>query len=617
MSTLRIASIFALAAALAACGGSSDSGTGSDDTGSSTTDSGSGGTDTGSTHDTGGGTDSSPADSGVDAPKDTAVADTGSGDSTSTDSTTTDSTTTDSTTVDSVATDSTTTDSSTTDTAPAPTAWWHSCTASTTCAAPSGETGFCATVYGQPECSHTCDGQLAYSLCEGGAGMCVPTTNSTGGTTNVCVKKCGDIEKATCGAGAACGFLGYRGNSLTDGGTEYDAVGACVPDCATSGADACTGAGTACDPARKACRDIGCTGADACPTGSSCVAGSSYCMSSSPTALYGACTNTTTTANGCTSNLCFGESGAAGFCSIFCDSATGSVTCGTGGVCWYENNLDVAGTSIDSGTIAYPEFPFTITGDRSAGACLKTCTDTADCPAGFYCAESNGKRACVPGAIPEAAPTTGEAPGEVCHANTDCASGVCGKAAAYVDGICLKSTTGTCPTGTVAGTALNECDKICDPTVDNACDGSLVCIDNSPGTSTCTIGLCRESSDCATGNICDHATSTCRPTASSGGTATGTACTADTTCSGGYCIKETTTPSAWPGGYCSEPCTVLPDLSDTCTNGTICSAARMGGLGVCLKLCDTTAPFSVYGTCRAGYKCQVLGDPAVGYCTTT
>jgi hypothetical protein len=58
-------------------------------------------------------------------------------------------------------------------------------------------------------------------------------------------------------------------------------------------------------------------------------------------------------------------------------------------------------------------------------------------------------------------------------------------------------------------------------------------------------------------------------------------------------------------------------LSDTCPTATICSAARMCELGACLKLCDTTAPFSVYGTCRAGYKCQPLGDPAVGYCVTT
>ena len=623
-----IAALSALTLGLSACGGSNspDTSGGSDDTGTgvetsitpdSTPKPDSKNDDTGSVDDTGTTKDSTAADSG----SDTSIAET-SGDTTTGD-----------TGGDTIVVGDTGTDTTTADVADAGpvVAWGARCTATSNCAAPTGQLGYCATQYGTPVCTHECKGQDPYSTCEGGAGICIPTSTRSGSSSDqLCVKKCGDREAATCGAGAACAFLGYRAGTLADGGATVYQVGACVPMCSSTGADACAATGTSCDPARRACEPVGCPAPDnACPTGSSCVSGDSYCVAAASTALYGDCNDTTTTANGCISNVCFAAAGKPGFCSAFCNSETGTDTCGPSGVCWYESDVAYSAPA-DSGTIAYPTYPFSITGGRAAGACLKKCDDSAECPTGFYCAETNGKRACVPGVIPTVTPTAGTTlPGDVCHASGDCVSLSCGKSPNYVDGICLKaSTTAVCPTGTVQNaTNASECDKICDPTKDLSCAGSLVCVKGTGAApSTCSLGICRENGDCvAPDRICDHASSTCvcktvsatctgAPPPGTG--AIGADCTTNANCRGGVCIPHSTAPEAWAGGYCTSNCTVLPDLSDTCPDGTICTAARMGGAGVCLKLCDKGGLLGTYGSCKLGYTCASLGDPRVGYCVT-
>ncbi|MFI5299838.1 MAG: hypothetical protein ACHREM_17255 [Polyangiales bacterium] len=524
-----------------------------------------------------------------------------------------------------VASDTTTTDTHPSDTAtdvaadvtadvvdaPAPLAWGSACTVGRACAAPTGEVGLCTDAYPTPTCVHTCNKDLAYSLCESGAGMCVPITTRAGvAEGNVCVKKCGDVDHATCGAGAACTVFGYRAATLSDGGTEYNPVGACTPDC---GSTSCAHTTTSCDPARLTCEPKGCTGANACPTGSTCVAGGSYCESSSPTALFGACTGSTTTANGCTSNLCLAAPGAAGYCTSLCDTAN-PTACGDG-VCW--TGLSIAyGDNPDSGTIAYPLSSFTREG-VTAGTCVAKCVESSDCPSGFYCGETDGRRGCIPVPLPEAttAPSTGLA-GDVCHANGDCASNICANAPGFADGVCL-AVAPPCPGGTQQNGTTNECDKTCSLTADEACPGSLNCVMTATaGVNICGLVVCRANSDCAAGYVCDPATAACVTTPTTTAKNTGGACTTNTMCSGGQCIAETTAPSAWPGGYCSSYCTLLPDRSDTCAAGDVCSASTIGGIGFCFKLCDTTAPYSKYGTCRAGYKCAPLSDPSVGYCVT-
>ena len=480
-----------------------------------------------------------------------------------------------------------------------PVAFGAPCTALTVCAAPAGETGICGDSFVQPFCSHTCDSLPDYALCEGTSGICVPSA-----THKYCFQKCGDVEGATCSANQACEFVGYRDHTATDAG--YTPVGLCIPNCTTTGPGACSITGYACDNAARTCGLVGCAGG--CPVGSTC--SGATCVPNTPIALYGSCTATAPgISNGCSANLCYSAGMSVGFCSARCTPATAAATCGAGGVCWTDFAQEAFAP--DGGTISLPVDPFASVGGATAGICLRSCAVSTDCPTGSTCADTGGSRACVPDFNPRggtAAAGTVLA-GDLCRASADCASGTCGLATGYVDGFCFRNAAATCPATTdQSPTTTLECDRTCLATTWNPCAGSLVCDDS---THHCVIGICRDNLDCTAGSTCDVPSARCVTTASTG-SAIGTACAVGTACAGGVCL--TTGTPTFPGGYCSANCTVLPDFSDTCPSGSVCSSGTPGHAGACLDLCDFTGA-AHFGACRAGYRCLQLSNGAAGYCT--
>jgi len=74
----------------------------------------------------------------------------------------------------------------------------------------------------------------------------------------------------------------------------------------------------------------------------------------------------------------------------------------------------------------------------------------------------------------------------------------------------------------------------------------------------------------------------------------GASCSAVYTCGGGIdamCL----TGNDWPGGYCSEECSLL----NLCANGNWCYPENiLATSGYCVDACSTD------GDCRPGYTCQ-------------
>jgi hypothetical protein len=485
-----------------------------------------------------------------------------------------------------------------------PVAFGATCTASSTCAAPANETGFCSLGYGTPICLSTCDTQADYSLCAGGAGICLPT-----GSGKVCVPKCGDSTNTTCGPGASCAFLGYRGTN------PYYRVGGCLPDCDADSASThgCKTAGRSCDTFRRFCVDNTCPGG--CLPGSTCTNG--VCSPASPSPLYGACTPSTTSANGCASNLCFSAGATPGFCGQFCNTANAATVCGAGGYCWTDNTRDLQLGQASGGTLGGPPDQFAITGGRTSGACTKKCTTSADCPTGFYCGDREGVRACILGTLPTGTPppTGTGTPGALCRADSDCASGACDRSAGWLDGVCLKATAATCPATTI-DLGSNVCLTACDPTDTLACPGSLVCVPLSATEAVCAPGfVCRSDADCTAGYTCDAQSGSCQQ-APHPGNGVGQPCGSDAACASNFCLTPRASSPTYTGGYCSAGCTILPDFSDTCPAEAFCLADTIGSYGNCFDLCDRNPGVSRYLGCRTGYTCVQLSSetPDVGVC---
>ena len=96
--------------------------------------------------------------------------------------------------------------------------------------------------------------------------------------------------------------------------------------------------------------------------------------------------------------------------------------------------------------------------------------------------------------------------------------------------------------------------------------------------------------------------------------AVGDPCTTGAGCSGAACRRMQV---GYPSGYCSSMCMVLPDRSDTCPSGAICTGMAIG-IGAdyfCHRLCDASATVSKFGGCRTSYTCRPLtSDPRYGIC---
>ena len=494
-----------------------------------------------------------------------------------------------------------------TDTPTASIAWGDRCARrSDNCAAPAGERGICSTVRGTPVCMHTCNAQPAFSLCEGNRGVCVE-----GGDGNkYCLPKCGDAERVTCAPGAACAWLGYRQRTDVDSGLV--GIGVCLGSCTSSGADACTGPGTACNPTTRTCEPSDCEGM--CPAGTTCQNG--LCNPPTPAALYTSCNPMPSATPVCSQNYCVGDvSTTAGFCTQACDSATGTLSCGSG-ACFYGNN--VSESPAGAAVTAYWESAFNAIGGRLTGVCMRSCASSSDCPGRFSCQNYNGARVCMPYQLTDATTSPGAGlPGSVCRANSDCATGNCLLIAGYRDGLCARVSISTpCPSGTTvlttAAGATLACTRTCDNTIDNQCPGSWRCT----ATGQCANVGCRSNTDCSAGYTCDVLSNRCVTVAPSGSDV-GAACTADAQCRGQTCLLPSTTGgvTTWQGGYCTAGCTGLSGGGDTCPAGTYCSTHTLGALGLCLKLCDATSASTRFGACRSGYQCRAfLGEPRVGLC---
>lgn len=490
-------------------------------------------------------------------------------------------------------------------------AWGARCnTRADACAAPAGETGRCSTVRGTPVCMHTCNGQPAFTMCEGNRGVCVDGQDGS----RYCLPKCGDADRTACGAGAACAWLGYRDRRDVDAG--FSPIGVCLGSCTASGADACMGAGRACNPTTRTCEAVDCEGM--CPAGTTCNSG--LCNPPTSAALYTSCNPAPSATVVCSQNYCIGNTAAmSGFCTQACDSVSSALSCGTG-TCYF--GLNVEATSADAAVIGYWDVAFNVIGGRLSGVCTRGCATAADCPTGFTCQGYNGARACIPYGIADATTTTGAGlPGSVCRANTDCATNNCLLFPGYRDGLCARANlTSPCPAGTsvlntAAGAPSLGCARACSRDRDNDCTGSWRCSTDN----LCASLGCRSNTDCTTGYTCDVASNRCVTAPLPGLNTTGAPCTANASCASDFCLTEAANPdggaAVWPGGYCSTPCTGLPGGGDTCPAGTFCSVHNVGALGACLKLCDAAAGVARFGSCRAGYRCQAFSsEPRVGVC---
>lgn len=485
-------------------------------------------------------------------------------------------------------------------------AWGERCARRTdNCAAPAGQRGICSTVRGTPLCMHTCNDQAAYTLCEGERGVCV----DGGDGQRYCLPKCGD--GATCAPGAACAWLGYRQRPGADAGIV--GVGVCLGSCTSSGPDACLAPGAACNPSTRTCEQTDCEGL--CPAGTTCNNG--ICNPPTPAAIYTSCSPMQGAPVVCSQNYCLGDrTTPTGFCTQACDSASGTLTCGSG-VCFY--GLNVAATGMGAAFTGYWESSFNLLNGRLQGACMKGCATSADCPTRFTCQNYNGVRACIPYSIPEVTTSPGAGlPGTVCRANTDCATGNCLLFTGYRDGLCARaSTTTPCPAGTQAlvvnGSETLACTRTCSRERDGECQGSWRCTTES----RCGNVACRANTDCAAGFTCDVASNRCLAAPLAGAGEIGAPCTGDASCRGGLCFTPTSTGgvTSWREGYCTTGCTGLAGGGDTCPAGSYCSTRNVGVLGFCLKLCDAMPGAARFGACRAGYTCRAFqGDARTGLC---
>lgn len=477
-----------------------------------------------------------------------------------------------------------------------PTAFWQACTAASACA---GENGACFRSFGTARCIQTCNTQADWTSCAGGQGICVPGTGE-----KLCLKRCGDVDSQLCGAGAACSYLGFRDGSSMDAGVVP--VGVCVPECSTSGPDACNTPGRTCVASTRTCNETACPAG--CPTGASCMGGE--CVPSPVAGLYGTCRTTTPPAtNGCRSELCLGNA-TTGFCTSYCTTEDDAV-CGAQGLCWLgaEGIDPPAMGSLPDRLISTFPTRFTTVGGRSKGICLKPCNDTGDCPSRWHCGTHSGRRVCLPVTLAEPAVMAGAGlPSSTCTANADCASGTCVTPAGSRFGICARSMGASCPAGTAeasAGSAI--CLRVCSSGTSNACAAGQVCGSDM----RCRLGACRQNSDCASGFTCNVAAGACQAAPLTTGAGVGEPCTGDPSCASRTCLTMPT------GGYCSLGCTVFDDYSDTCPAGSICNTNTIGASSICLDLCDNGVGVSRFGSCRTGYTCDPFSaDRRFGVCVT-
>jgi len=220
--------------------------------------------------------------------------------------------------------------------------------------------------------------------------------------------------------------------------------------------------------------------------------------------------------------------------------------------------------------------------------------------------------------LPECTPGAAAA-GQPCFFQTECAAN-------HDDPICLQDFQGF-PGGYCSefcDQAADDCgpNAVCDAsynlsvhgvclqacTADADCRAGYACVDKGLAKKVCTLA---PESDCnnymdddADGLIDCQDPSSCQssPACTPGTKATGQPCTQHNECFANQndpvCLDALNI--GFPGGYCSQFCTMSPD---DCGPSAVCTFEGPNGTNVCMQACTTAAQ------CRAGYACLDFGYP--------
>jgi hypothetical protein len=225
------------------------------------------------------------------------------------------------------------------------------------------------------------------------------------------------------------------------------------------------------------------------------------------------------------------------------------------------------------------------------GFCGSTCTNSADCEAGFTCtAIQGGSNQCLPdnGYCDQSGANIGL--GGFCYGHATCSSGICLVLAD--EAYCSKECTSSCGNGFAC--ANGYCLKAGNKGYGEACDLSSEC-----ETATCinfaAQGVCTQACGDNGGGSCPNDDQCLQDVycAPPGPGANGAPCYISTQCQGTWCIES----------KCTEPCSNSATCPDgtTCTSGW-CVGAEIGGG------CTSSAQ------CPDGLSCLLAGDGSSGTC---
>lgn len=182
-------------------------------------------------------------------------------------------------------------------------------------------------------------------------------------------------------------------------------------------------------------------------------------------------------------------------------------------------------------------------------------------------------------------------PGGYCSEFCDQAADDCGPNGVCYAGLMLS----------VHGVCLLAC------TSDADCRPGYACNEKGLSQKVCTIAPeseCSNYVDDDDNGLLDCADASCQatPACVPGDKAPGQPCTLSTECFANQndpiCLDAANT--GFPGGYCSQFCTMFPD---DCGLSGVCTVEGPGGAHVCMDACTTSAE------CRPGYNCLDFGYP--------
>ncbi len=449
------------------------------------------------------------------------------------------------------------------------------CTFGTEC-----ESGICINGACAEACTGDADCPLGFSCIElevdlegGGSetvSACVAdtpcTANSDCSDPDVCVvDRAGAAIDLTCDAPAGPGDVGGTCTMDSDCESGLCIDGACSApcdtsnDCAADGSFVCeitsvaTGTGGSEDlticvprPPDSCISDADCTGTDRCVANKTMTELQFECGPAVGTEESGdACVVDAD----CAQNLCIGGA-CAGPCAEVGDCGGAPQRCEV-------TNVNLGNNAMASAQICVPPI---------------SCGNQGDCPvaAGDVCYVREDAGAIDP--ICRAANVGGGGLGQVCSAATECANNFC-LDTRFRD-VCVFP----CLTNADCTTVGYECGTVAVPLTAGGTEDVSMCVPKAPP-------ACASESACGTGLDCaiianvagDALESVCVPT--TGGVATGVACTTDDDCGSLVCLNS----------FCAAPCTDTTQCgtNQICLSQTVTKAPNSGSFNVCTTLPET------------------------------